>query len=104
MKIIRSFAVELEIWKTFLANCRREGGSGSKTLQDFIMQYNEKHKLPNPQLLIERFSGVTNHKTRQPSDCHFWKVRVKPTPPYQAYCSKYKRMVLGASCCDLWKA
>ena len=104
MKIIRSFAVELEIWKKFLDNCRREGDSGSKILQNFIMQYNEKHKLPNPQLLIERFSGLTNHKTRQPSDCHFWKPRPKAQPPYKAYCGKFKRMVVEASCCDLWKA
>lgn len=83
---------------------KREGKSLSEWIRDYAAKYVADHKEGNPQLRIDKFSSMTNHKKRQPSDCHFWKPRPKAQPPYKAYCGKFKRMVVEASCCDLWKA
>lgn len=83
---------------------KREEKSLSEWIREYAAKYVADHKEGNWQLRLDKYSAVTNHKTRHPSDCRFWRSRPKAQPPYQAFCSKRKIMVLSASCCDLWKA
>jgi len=41
-----------EIWKEFLAICKREGENASQKLENFMKVYNEKHRPGNPQLTL----------------------------------------------------
>jgi len=90
-------------FETLLNILKREGKSLSEWMREKAREYNNQHREGNWQLRIDKYSVVSNHKTRKPSDCHFWRPRPKAQPPYEAFCSKRKLMVLAASCCDLWK-
>ena len=47
-----------DIWHEFTSISRREGESASGKTEQFYKQYNEKHRVGNPQLRIDTIFGV----------------------------------------------
>ena len=44
-------------WIEFLEICEREGESGSQKIRAYMNNYNEKHRIGNPQRLLESFGS-----------------------------------------------
>jgi len=91
----------LQDLELFLKLLKREGKSLSAWFRENMRAYNQAHQEGNPQLRIDKFGELTRHR-RKPSNCRFWHPRPK-SRPYEAWCSKRRRLVVAASCCDLWK-
>lgn len=49
--------VNEDVWKEFTSISHREGESASEKTEQFFKQYNEKHRVGNPQTVITKFSG-----------------------------------------------
>jgi len=54
---IRSIYVLDTEWKEFLEICKREGESGSQKLRDYMRNYNQIHRIGNPQRLLESYGS-----------------------------------------------
>ena len=91
---------------------KRERWSFNRLIGESLKEFVERHKEGNVSFQLDKF-GVTwtkalsvkgREKRKCDANCEFWHARPKAQPPYKAYCGKFKRMVVEASCCDLWKA
>ena len=48
------------VLKEFIKLCRIEGSSASQKVEAFMVRYNEMHRKPNPQLLMEYYVKPEN--------------------------------------------
>ena len=62
MKIGRCIYISKEVWNEFLGICKREGEKASNKLEAYMQFYNNKHRVGNPQLLIENYVDVDKPK------------------------------------------
>jgi len=58
MKTRSTIYIESSEWDEFKEICKREGESMAEKLGDFIRQYNDRHRIGNPQMRLDIGFGV----------------------------------------------
>ena len=62
MKARSTIYINPSTWKEFKEICTREGEAMSDKIEVWILQYNQKHRVGNPQLRIDYTLGLVNQQ------------------------------------------